>query len=1083
MSGSSAAAADSAAGAARSRGRGSADAAAAAAGAKLADASGSGASGPGSVDPLGSALGLWRDMTGRLFDLEARIMRQTSATELQTTTVRRLKGQVDSGRVDPALLQKEEKVLSKMQTRLAGLQQDFSATANQASGIFSFFGFGGKKQQQQPPAAEPRSQKDKSKNLQALRNAEAASAAATGSSASSVAPSPSPASSAAGMFNSVWEQLSSRLGDLERKISNQASATERQSLVVKGLRVKVQTGEAEPEMLAKAERTLSRMERRLLDLDRDYWAAKQNAKGALAGNMPTDSGSSSGSGGRRSGSREQAPAGVDAAARQSDSDAEMSGSFWSRLLGSRSGSSMDGSTKEAAMQQAAQAQASPPPPPPPPGEKPALPRAMSPLFRRPSPPTPPQQQNQVPAAAAAAAAQPPSVQQQQQPAPTQSGYRPIFGFGGADSGKRAAQASFDAPPAAAPAEAVPLPRSNPPVRSTSPRSGGGGFLGGLFGRPRQQNEHEQAPEAQAPPESARKKASIASMSAAPSPSPASSGLPVPVPAVPTAASSGGALVDGASRVIRNSLSFTGLAAKIATDLATAFKADAERYLKELEIQEAAKRQQRTLDLAFLALLREAQPPVHSTCTFDEAEERFAEEARWAALADGGRRRELFGKYLQAAKKVEEQAAAAADAAFRAALRRFDVTATSRWEDVRGALDESDSAVAGVQDAARRQQLFIEVVAELQLQAALQAASLKAELQFTTMLSELRDPPVTSTSTWALVRKAVVADPRCMALPERRRRELFEAFTARLFEEAARSEIAAAAAEVAELAEAAEALTPAIARAAANAAAATVATASPPSAHFMPEAANSQQQQQPLHPLTSAIPRYPPPAASAGPQAVARSNMEVMIDLPVLPGPAPSSSEPPASFPLDDDDLSAALAGMEAALETALKAVSSAPLPSSLTRGGDTGSGSAAGSSTNSDLRAGINNMVNVPPVQSGATLVNGATRSTIPPSSSGGVGAFPAAEGIRLEELRREQARLRAEYEAMAHRLREMEERLKGQAQLMSLVDVQPDEEQLDQQKGPAGGKNSSSSSSSSGGRAFSDRDGTMAPVRGQHWR
>ncbi|GLI68475.1 hypothetical protein VaNZ11_012901 [Volvox africanus] len=1090
-SGSSSAAAASssfsAAGPARNRGRWLGDVAAAAptsGGSRSADASGSGVSAPRGVDPLGSALGMWRDMTGRLFDLEARIMRQTSATELQTTTVRRLKEQLDSGKVDPAQLQKEEKVLSKMQSRLAGLQQDFSATANQASGVFSFFGFGGKPQQQQQPspAAEPRSQKDKSKSLQALRDASAASAAATGPSSPSAPPSPSPVSSAAGMFNSVWEQLSSRLGDLERKISNQASATERQSLVVKGLRVKVQAGEAEPEMLVKAERTLSRMERRLLDLDRDYWAAKQNAKGALAGNIPTENGS----GGRRSsGSREQSAAGADAAARQSDSDPEASGSFWSRLLGSRSGSSMDGSTKEAAVQQAAQAQAaSPPPPPQPPAQEPPLQRALSPLFRRPPPSPPPQQQNPVPSTAAAVS--PPIGQQQKQPASPQSGYRSIFGFGGADTGKRTAQSSVDTPPAAVPAEAAPLPRA------TSPRSSSGGFLGGLFGRPRQQNERGQVPEVQPPQASAGGKGSVGRTAAAASatpPSTSSSGLPVPVPAAPTAASGGDALVDGASRVIRNSLSFTGLAAKIATDLATAFKADAERYLKELEIQEAAKRQQRTLDLALLALLREAQPPVRSTCTFEEAEERFAAEARWAALADGGRRRELFGKYLQTAKKVEEQAAAAADAAFRAALRRFNVTAASRWEDIRDALDEVDTAVAGVQDAARRQQLFLEVVAELQLQAALQAASLKAELQFTSMLTELRDPPVTSTSTWALVRKAVVADPRCMALPERRRRELFEALTARLFEEeTARYEIAAAAAEVAELAEAAESLKPAIARAAA-----VTATPSPPSDHPTSKVADLQQrqQEQQLHLQTSAAPPHPAPNAAGSPpvrpSGGAMGDLGASVGPPVLPGPAASSSETLTSFPLEDDDLSAALAGMEAALESALKAVSSAPLPSSFNKVGNTGSSSTTGSSsiTSSSiigvLGAGTNNPVNFPPVQFGSTPVNGATRSTAPPSSLGGAGALPAAEGIRLEELRREQARLRAEYEVMAQRLREMEERLKGQAQLMSLAEVPSDEEeQLGQQQSPADAQAAAAISSSGGGR---DRDGTVAPVRGQRWR
>ncbi len=49
----------------------------------------------------------------------------------------------------------------------------------------------------------------------------------------------------------MWERLSSRLSKLEGKISNQASATERQSLVVRGLRAKVRAGEAEPELLNK----------------------------------------------------------------------------------------------------------------------------------------------------------------------------------------------------------------------------------------------------------------------------------------------------------------------------------------------------------------------------------------------------------------------------------------------------------------------------------------------------------------------------------------------------------------------------------------------------------------------------------------------------------------------------------------------------------------------------------------------------------------------------------------------------------------------------------------------------------------
>jgi hypothetical protein len=113
-------------------------------------------------------MGLWRDMTGRLFDLEAKILRQASATEVQTTTVTRLRDEVAAGRAEPEALWREERLLGKMQVgrpqaarwgaglgggaarascllpppqgRLAGLQQDFTSTANQAANMFSFLG-------------------------------------------------------------------------------------------------------------------------------------------------------------------------------------------------------------------------------------------------------------------------------------------------------------------------------------------------------------------------------------------------------------------------------------------------------------------------------------------------------------------------------------------------------------------------------------------------------------------------------------------------------------------------------------------------------------------------------------------------------------------------------------------------------------------------------------------------------------------------------------------------------------------------------------------------------------------------------
>lgn len=70
----------------------------------------------------------------------------------------------------------------------------------------------------------------------------------------------------------------------------------------------------------------------------------------------------------------------------------------------------------------------------------------------------------------------------------------------------------------------------------------------------------------------------------------------------------------------------------------------------------------------------------------------------------------------------------------AALRRYGVSATSKWEQFRADLPRDDPSLEAVADPGRRQQLFVEVVAELQLQAALQAAAQKAELEFTALLA-------------------------------------------------------------------------------------------------------------------------------------------------------------------------------------------------------------------------------------------------------------------------------------------------------------------------------------------------------------
>lgn len=228
-----------------------------------------------------------------------------------------------------------------------------------------------------------------------------------------------------------------------------------------------------------------------------------------------------------------------------------------------------------------------------------------------------------------------------------------------------------------------------------------------------------------------------------------------------------------------------------------------------------------------------------------------------------------------------------------------------------------------------------------------------------------------------MRRLLLSDPRCQALPELRRRELFEAYTASLFDaEAKKAEEAAAAAEAAEAGDTAAIPFPAVA------VAAPVPATPPPSPAATPA------------PATRAVEAAPSAAVNAGSVAATAA--------------AAGTASASGGVPLEDEELAAALASMEAALESAIKAVASAPPPSALVAGEALRNGAAAAASPPAPAAAG-----------SGSSNGNG-----------NGVGkkAGPAGgvfESSRLEELRKEQARLRAEYETMAARLREMEDRLK----------------------------------------------------------
>ncbi|KAK9822826.1 hypothetical protein WJX81_005812 [Elliptochloris bilobata] len=90
---------------------------------------------------LGSAIGIWRNATRRLMNLEAQIVRTAEEVEVQTTRVKILEADVATGRAPVEVLQEESSALQGLKSQLIGLTGEFGATARSAqsllSGLFS----------------------------------------------------------------------------------------------------------------------------------------------------------------------------------------------------------------------------------------------------------------------------------------------------------------------------------------------------------------------------------------------------------------------------------------------------------------------------------------------------------------------------------------------------------------------------------------------------------------------------------------------------------------------------------------------------------------------------------------------------------------------------------------------------------------------------------------------------------------------------------------------------------------------------------------------------------------------------------
>lgn len=70
-------------------------------------------------------LNLWQKYTQKLVDLEGSILNQVFETEQQTTTVKKLREQVEQGEATKEELIKEEKKLTKLETGLKGMTKEF----------------------------------------------------------------------------------------------------------------------------------------------------------------------------------------------------------------------------------------------------------------------------------------------------------------------------------------------------------------------------------------------------------------------------------------------------------------------------------------------------------------------------------------------------------------------------------------------------------------------------------------------------------------------------------------------------------------------------------------------------------------------------------------------------------------------------------------------------------------------------------------------------------------------------------------------------------------------------------------------
>ena len=185
------------------------------------------------ADAFGQAVDVWKTISRKMFDLEAKLNTQVSVTQSQTAKVKSLEqktkliAETEARKKAEAQLEREQKKLDAMEKRVVGLEGEMKTTARKTAGLMGFLkgmSSSGKKKDSPPPPPLPLSPPTPPSNL----------------------PQPS-----------AWDEISAKISSIDFKIGNQDSAAEKQSLTVKRLQQKVQQGVVEKEKLQKAEKALA----------------------------------------------------------------------------------------------------------------------------------------------------------------------------------------------------------------------------------------------------------------------------------------------------------------------------------------------------------------------------------------------------------------------------------------------------------------------------------------------------------------------------------------------------------------------------------------------------------------------------------------------------------------------------------------------------------------------------------------------------------------------------------------------------------------------------------------------------------